>query len=365
MPEMVFISCYSRSNMFISGATIRVQSLLLVPLTGLVALLCLGICCFVCPDNDASINVLKFISVLAQKLLSSDDSLQLSSRKLIQSSVGALSNAVILDRNSGGALSAISMPSRSVETMITMSKSTTTDFDSSGPPPDTPTLTMASETFGSMTTTTSDTLNTTTSFKTAASNRDKDKSVSVDNESYFSASSSSAVLVNHSPMASSASRPTSINLSPAFKQSVRRAVQRRLRRYARELDPHASREVELSILDAIDLALRILERSHGPQNMAPFVGIIAASHSPVTTSISTHLCPTTLSSLLYNVANHAVQGSLKAICLSGKHLLTALNPVAKSTSVPHTYEMVRLDVPVPQAQSVFIPGEWDRDQDYN
>ncbi|KAI6132494.1 hypothetical protein EDD16DRAFT_1699640 [Pisolithus croceorrhizus] len=229
---------------------------------------------------------------------------------------------------------------------------------------------MALETFGSTTTTTSDTLNTTTSFKTAASNHDKDKSVSVDNESYFSASSSSAVLVNHSPMASSASRPTLINLSPTFKQSVRRAVQRRLRRYARELDPHASREVELSILDAIDLALRILERSHGPQpvysqNMAPFVGIIAASHLPVTTSISTHLCPTTLSSLLYNVANHAVQGSLKAICLSGKHLLTALNPVAKSTSVPHTYEMARLDIPVPQAQSVFIPGEWDRDQDYN
>ncbi|KAI6094574.1 hypothetical protein F5141DRAFT_1223626 [Pisolithus sp. B1] len=270
------------------------------------------------------------------------------------------SNAVILDRNSGGALSAISTPSRSVETMITTSKSTTTDFDSSGPPPDTPTLTMASETFGSTTTTTSDTLNT-----TPASRQPLDKSVSVDNESYFSASSSSAVLVNHSPTASSASRPTSINLSPAFKQSVRRAVQRRLRRYARELDPHASREVELSILEAIDLALRILERSHGPQNMAPFVGIIAASHSPVTTSISTHLCPTTLSSLLYNVANHAVQGSLKAICLSGKHLLTALNPVAKSTSVPHTYEMARLDVPVPQAQSVFIPGEWDRDQDYN
>ncbi|KAI6137998.1 hypothetical protein EDD17DRAFT_1516984 [Pisolithus thermaeus] len=221
--------------------------------------------------------------------------------------------------------------------MITTSKSTTTDFDSSGPPPDTPTLTMASETFGSTTTTTSDTLNTTTSFKTATSNHDKDKSVSVDNESYFSASSSSAVLVNHSPMASSASRPTSINLSPAFKQSVRRAVQWRLRCYA----------------------------SIYSQNMAPFVGIIAASHLPVTTSISTHLCPTTLSSLLYNVANHAVQGSLKAICLSGKHLLTALNPVAKSTSVPHTYEMARLDVPVPQAQSVFIPGKWDRDQDYN
>ncbi|KAI6126528.1 hypothetical protein F5141DRAFT_1060278 [Pisolithus sp. B1] len=210
-----------------------------------------------------------------------------------------------------------------------------------------------------------DTLNTTTSFKTAASNHDKDKSVSVDNESYFSASSSLAVLVNHSPMASSASRPTLINLSPTFKQSVRRAVQWRLRRYACKLDPHASGEVELSILDAIDLALRILERSHGPQNMAPFVGIIAASHLPVTTLISMHLCPTTLSSLLYNVANHAVQGSLKVICLSGKHLLTALNPVAKSTSVPHTYEMARLDVLVPQAQSVLIPGEWDWDQDYN
>ncbi|KAI6128855.1 hypothetical protein EDD17DRAFT_1514929 [Pisolithus thermaeus] len=280
------------------------------------------------------------------------------------------SNAVILDRNSGGALSAISTPSRSVETMITTSKLTTTDFDSSGPPPDTPTLTMALKTFGSMTTTTSDTLNTTTSFKTAASNCDKDKSVSVDNESYFSASSSSAVLVNHSPTASSASRPTSINLSPAFKQSVRRAVQQRLRRYARELDPHASREVELSILDAIDLALRILERSHGPQPFTPRIWCPSwASLQQVTRQ--SLLRSQRISALLLSVPcyttllTHAVQGSLKAICLSGKHLLTALNPVAKSTSVPHTYEMVRLDIPVPQAQSVFIPGEWDRDQDYN
>ncbi|KAI6161348.1 hypothetical protein EDD17DRAFT_1759429 [Pisolithus thermaeus] len=192
-----------------------------------------------------------------------------------------------------------------------MSKSTTTDFDSSGPPPDTPTLMMALETFGSMTTMTSDTLNTMTSFKTATSNHDKDKLVSVDNESYFSALSSLAVLVNHSPMASSTSRPTSINLSPAFKQSVQRAVQWQLRCYAHKLDPHTSGEVKLSILDAIDLALRILERSHGPQNMAPFMGIIAASHSPVTTLISMHLCPTTLSSSLYvkTISQQSPRGS--------------------------------------------------------
>ncbi|KAI6119032.1 hypothetical protein EDD16DRAFT_1519586 [Pisolithus croceorrhizus] len=246
-----------------------------------------------------------------------------------------------------------------------MSKLTTTDFDSSGPPPDTPTLMTASETFDAITTMTSDTLNSTTSFKTAASNHDKDKLVSVDNELYFSALSSSAVLVNHSPMASSALRPTLINLSPAFKQSVRRAVQWQLKHYAHKLDPHTSGEIKLSILDAIDLALRIFERSHGPQNMAPFMGIIAASHLPVTASISTCLCPTTLSSLLYNIANHAVQGSLKAICLSWKHLLTVLHPVAKSTSVPNTYEMARLDIPIPQAQSALIPGKWDQDQDYN
>ncbi|KAI6025358.1 armadillo-type protein [Pisolithus microcarpus] len=246
---------------------------------------------------------------------------------------------VILDRNSGDALSVIPTPSRSVETMTTMSKSTTTDFDSSGPP-DTSSLMTALETLCSSVTTTSNTLNSTTSFKTAASNHDKDKSVSGGG-------------------GSSALRPTPINLPPPFKKSVRRAVQRRLRRYARELDPHTSEEVELGLLDAIDLAVRILERSHRPQNMVPFVGIVAASHSPVTASTTTRLRPTTLSSMLCNVANHAVQGSLKAIRLSGKHLLTVLNPpaVAKSTLMPHTYEMARLEVPIPQGQSPLIPGE--------
>ncbi|KAI6124667.1 hypothetical protein EV401DRAFT_2068706 [Pisolithus croceorrhizus] len=240
-----------------------------------------------------------------------------------------------------------------------MLMSTTANFDSSGPPPDTPVLTMASQTLDLITTSTLDTLNSMTSFKTATS-KQCPSSLLI----YFPKMNLS-VLVNPSPTTSSTLGPTLINLPPTFKQSVQSAVQWWLRHYACKLDPHISGDVKLSILDAIDLALRILERSHGPQNMVPFVGIVVTNHSPVTTSISAHLCPTTLSSVLYNIANHAVQGSLKAICLSGKHLFTVLNPVAKSTLVPNTYEMVRLDVPICQAQRPLIPGKWDQDQDYN
>ena len=59
--------------------------------------------------------------------------------------------------------------------------------------------------------------------------------------------------------------PTSIDLPPTFKYSVCKAVQWRLKRYAGKLDPNTSREVELGITEAINLALRILERTHRSQ----------------------------------------------------------------------------------------------------
>ncbi|KAI6133429.1 hypothetical protein EDD16DRAFT_1514563 [Pisolithus croceorrhizus] len=259
------------------------------------------------------------------------------------------SNAVILDRNPRDAQLDISTPFHSVETIITTPKSTT-DFDSTGPPPDTPALTVASETPNSTTTATSETLDSTSSFKRAAGDDDDDESVSSDGKSYFSASSSpSVILVNPSPTTSSGVQPTSINLPLAFKQSVQRAVQRRLRRYARELDPETCREVELSISDAVDLA-----------NMLPFAGTIAGTHLPVTALAPARFRSAIINSVLSRVANNAIR-------LSGEHLLAALTPrtATKLTLTPHTYEMARLDISMPQTWSPLVPGEWDRDQGYN
>ncbi|KAI6126696.1 hypothetical protein F5141DRAFT_1060412 [Pisolithus sp. B1] len=255
-----------------------------------------------------------------------------------------------------GSLVDISMPFHSVETIITTPKSTT-DFDSTGPPPDTPALTVASETPNSTTTATSETLDSTSSFKRAAGDDDDDELVSSDGESYFSASSSlSVVLVNPSPTTSSGVQPTSINPPLAFKQSVRRAVQRWLRRYARELDPETCREVELSISDTVDLA-----------NMLPFAGTVAGTHLPVAALAPARFRSATINSVLSRVANNVLQGSLKAIHLSGEHLLAVLTPrtATKLTLTPHTYEMARLDISMPQTQSPLVPGEWDQDQGYN
>ncbi|KAI6159407.1 hypothetical protein EDD17DRAFT_1762459 [Pisolithus thermaeus] len=263
------------------------------------------------------------------------------------------------------AQSDISTPFHSVETIITTLKSTT-DFDSTGPPPDTPALTVASETPNSTTTATSETLDSTSSFKRAAGNDDDNESVSSDSESYFSASSSpSVVLVNLSPTTSSGVQPT-INLPLAFKQSVQRAVQWRLRRYAHELDPETCREVELSISDTVDLAERILERSH-KLNMLPFAGTVAGTHLPVTALAPACFHSATINSVLSCVANNVLQGSLKAIHLSGEHLLAVLTPrtVTKLTLMPRTYKMARLDISMPQTQSPLVPGEWDQDQGYN
>ncbi|KIM57176.1 hypothetical protein SCLCIDRAFT_29020 [Scleroderma citrinum Foug A] len=65
-------------------------------------------------------------------------------------------------------------------------------------------------------------------------------------------------------------RSSSLNLSPKFKWSVKRAIQCRMRRYNQSLDPSVCKEVELSVLDAVDLAVRIIERSHCQQiNLCP------------------------------------------------------------------------------------------------
>ncbi|KIM55555.1 hypothetical protein SCLCIDRAFT_30269 [Scleroderma citrinum Foug A] len=131
-----------------------------------------------------------------------------------------------------------------------------------------------------------------------------------------------------------------------------------LRRYAGKLDPNTSREIELGISDAIDLALRILERSHKQQNILPFTD----------TSTSAHLRSTVLSSVLRNVANNILQGSLKAISFSGRCFLTVLSQgtapklMLTSHTTPPSYEMINLDVSS-QAQSLLIPGGWDQDQD--
>ncbi|KAI6116944.1 hypothetical protein EDD16DRAFT_1701718 [Pisolithus croceorrhizus] len=248
------------------------------------------------------------------------------------------------------------MPFHLVETIITTPKSTT-DFDSTGPPPDTLALTVASETPNSTTTATSETLDSTSSFKRAAGDDDDNESVSSDGESYFSAlSSPSVILVNPSPTTSSGVQPTSINLPLAFKQSVQRAVQWQLRHYACKLDPKTCREVELSISDAVDLAARILERSHKP-NMLPFAGTVAGTHLPVTALAPAHFRSATINSVLSRIANNVLQGSLKAIHLSGEHLLAVLTPrtATKLTLTPHTYEMARLDISMPQTQS---PCPW-------
>ncbi|KIK12196.1 hypothetical protein PISMIDRAFT_18916 [Pisolithus microcarpus 441] len=225
------------------------------------------------------------------------------------------SNAVILQWNLGGAHSVISTPSHSSETTITMPRSTTTDFDSTGPPPDTLVLTTASETLNSTTTTTLETLDSASSFKTAAGNDNEDESVSADEGLYFSASSSlsssSVVIVNSSPTTSFPLQPTSINLPLAFKQSVRRAVQRRLRRYAPKLDPETCKVIELGISDAIDLALRILERSHKPPNMLPFTGTAAATHFPVIPAAPARLRSAALSSVLSHLANNFLTHELQ------------------------------------------------------
>ncbi|KAI6008627.1 hypothetical protein EDC04DRAFT_2906990 [Pisolithus marmoratus] len=271
------------------------------------------------------------------------------------------SNAVILDRNFGHAQSTISAPSCS-----SIPKSITTSFDSAGPPPDTSASTIVSRTTDLTTTTVSETHSSTTSFKTAVSDHREDKSVPADDESYFSASSASVVLVNPSPPMKSV--PISLNLPLAFKQSVQRAVQRRLRRYAGKLDPHTAREVEASISDAVDLALRILERSHRPQNMPPLVGT-SASDLTAAASMSAHHSPAIIGSVLCDVINNALQSSLKAIRSSGRHYFTVLRPRAapKPTltpcATPHTYEMARLDASMPQVQSPLVPGAWDQDQD--
>jgi len=70
------------------------------------------------------------------------------------------------------------------------------------------------------------------------------------------------------PTKSLALQPTSIDLPFAFKNSIRKAVRWRLKRYAGKLDPNTSREVELGITEAVDLAIRILERTHRPQVIA-------------------------------------------------------------------------------------------------
>ncbi|KIM53419.1 hypothetical protein SCLCIDRAFT_31898 [Scleroderma citrinum Foug A] len=206
-------------------------------------------------------------------------------------------------------------------------------------------------------TTTSEALNSTTSSKTAGGEGSGNEPGLDDTESYFSISSSS-VPVNLPPTRSSALRPTPINLPLTFKQSVRKAIQQRLRRYAGKLDPNTSREIELGISDAIDLALRILERSHKQQNILPFTD----------TSTSVRLRSAVLSSVLRDVANNVLQGSLKAISFSGQRFLTVLSQgtapklMLTSHTMPPSYEMINLDVSS-RAQSLLIPGGWDQDQD--
>ena len=167
-------------------------------------------------------------------------------------------------------------------TVVTRSTETTASLDSAVPPPDTPTLdlTTALGTTNSTTFNSSEVLSSTTSFETAAGEQysvlslelsklmyvDDNDSLSYlgdDNESCLSVSSS-IVPVNF-PTRNFALQPTSIDLPLAFKYSIRKAVQRQLKRYAGTLDPNTTREVELGITEAINLAIRILERTHRPQ----------------------------------------------------------------------------------------------------
>ena len=73
-------------------------------------------------------------------------------------------------------------------------------------------------------------------------------------------------------------RSSSLNFSPKFKRSVKRAIRHHMRRYNQSLDPSVCKEVELSVSDAVDLAVRIIKRSHCQQVSTWSAHILWLSH---------------------------------------------------------------------------------------
>ena len=74
-------------------------------------------------------------------------------------------------------------------------------------------------------------------------------------------------------------RSSSLNLSPKFKRSVKRAIRHCMRRYNQSLYPSVCKEVELSVSDAVNLAVRIIERSHCQQVSTWSAHILQLSHT--------------------------------------------------------------------------------------
>ena len=114
-------------------------------------------------------------------------------------------------------------------------------------------------------------------------------------------------------------RSSSLNLSPKFKQSVKRAIRRHMRRYNQSLNPSVCKEVELSVSDAVDLAVRI---------PLPTGEYMVCTHSAVVSykfQINLHPEPQELSS--FNI--YELLG-VHSICAIAKAMFHALREIQSS-----------------------------------